>query len=86
MTTLIQCNRISHRAGTKALFKDLDLTIQSGDRIGLVGHNGSGKSTLFSLLCHQEQPDEGDIARSSELRLETVEQFIDPALFDFTLS
>ena len=39
--------------GTKTLFQKLDLTINSNDRIGMVGHNGSGKSTLvrcFSRL------------------------------------
>ncbi len=50
MAVLIQCHRITHSVGTKNLFHNLDLTISSGDRIGLVGHNGSGKSTLLSLL------------------------------------
>lgn len=86
MSTLIQCNRISHRAGTNLLFKDLDLTINEGDRIGLVGHNGCGKSTLFRLLSGVDAPDDGDISRSRDLTLETVEQFIDPSLFDLTLA
>ncbi|MBO6557050.1 MAG: ABC-F family ATP-binding cassette domain-containing protein [Pseudomonadales bacterium] len=85
MPPLLQCHRISHAAGTKSLFKSLDLTINTGDRIGLVGHNGSGKSTLLSILNGSDVPDEGDISRNNDLHLETVEQFIDPALNDFTM-
>ncbi|MFP6807918.1 MAG: ABC-F family ATP-binding cassette domain-containing protein [Pseudomonadales bacterium] len=85
MSVLLQCHRLNHAMGTKPLFKDLDLSINSGDRIGLVGHNGCGKSTLFSIISNQISPDEGDISRTNNLLLETVEQFIDPALNEFTL-
>ena len=66
--------------GIKSLFQNLDLTINADDKIGLVGHNGSGKSTLLSILNGSEQPDAGDLSRNRDLHLETVEQFIDPAL------
>ncbi|MBL6690977.1 MAG: ABC-F family ATP-binding cassette domain-containing protein [Pseudomonadales bacterium] len=85
MPPLLQCHRVSHSAGTKSLFKSLDLTINSGDRIGLVGHNGSGKSTLLSILNGNDSADEGDISRNNDLHLETVEQFIDPRLNDMTM-
>ncbi len=85
MTTLIQCFGLTHRAGTRPLFEELDLTISSGDRIGLVGHNGCGKSTLLKLLAGAIAPEGGDISRSRELRLETVEQFMNDALMDATL-
>jgi ATPase subunit of ABC transporter with duplicated ATPase domains len=71
--------------GTKTLFRKLDLTINTNDRIGMVGHNGSGKSTLLSTLGGTEPPDAGDISRNKALHLETVEQFISPALLDLTL-
>lgn len=85
MSVLLQCHRLNHSMGTKALFCDLDLIINSGDKIGLVGHNGSGKSTLFSILNNQIVPDDGDITRTSDLMLETVEQFINPELNDLSL-
>ena len=86
MSTLIQCTSIQHAAGTKSLFSGLDLTIDSGARIGLVGHNGAGKSTLLGLLNGAQIPDGGDISRSSDLHLETVEQFIDARLSTLTLA
>ena len=85
MTTLIQGHRISHAMGTKQLFNHLDISINSKDRIGLVGHNGSGKSTLLSILNGSETPDEGDLSYNSTLQLETVEQFIDDSLLPLTL-
>lgn len=85
MSVLIQCHRLNHAMGIKPLFDNLDLTINTGDRIGLVGHNGSGKSTLFSILNKQLEADDGDISRTTDLSLETVEQFIDPALGDLSL-
>ena len=86
MTTLIQCTDIGHSAGTKPLFSGLDLTIDSGARIGLVGHNGAGKSTLLALLSQAQLPDRGDISRANDLRLEVVEQFIDPRLYSLSLA
>ncbi|MFT4712416.1 MAG: ATPase subunit of ABC transporter with duplicated ATPase domains [Candidatus Azotimanducaceae bacterium] len=85
MTTLIQGHRISHALGTKQLFENLDITVNSKDRIGLVGHNGSGKSTLLSILNRQHLPDEGDLSFNTALKLETVEQFIDNSLLNLTL-
>ena len=85
MTTLVQGHRISHSMGTKQLFSDLDISINSKDRIGLVGQNGSGKSTLLSILNGSETPDGGDLSYNSALKLETVEQFIDDSLLSLTL-
>ncbi|MDO8572503.1 MAG: ABC-F family ATP-binding cassette domain-containing protein [bacterium] len=45
----------------KTLFKELNLTIKEGDRIGLVGKNGSGKSTLLKLLAGQIETTRGVI-------------------------
>ena len=42
--------------GTKTLFQELDLTINTNDRVGMVGHSGSGKSTLLSILEDTEPP------------------------------
>src|SRR3990167_8801429 len=41
--------------------KDVSLSLQDGDRIGLIGHNGSGKSTLLRLLARIYEPSHGNI-------------------------
>ena len=85
MPALLQCHRISHSAGTKSLFNNLDFTINEGDKVGLVGFNGAGKSTLLSILNQSCEADEGDISRSRQLQLESVEQFISIDLMELTL-
>ncbi len=45
------------------LFEQIHLSLQSGDRIALVGRNGSGKSTLMKLLAGDLQPTRGSISR-----------------------
>ena len=47
------------------LFEGLSLTLNPGDRAGLVGPNGAGKSTLLRLLAGREQPDRGSITRQA---------------------
>ena len=86
MAVLLQGHRISHSLGTQTLFRSLDISINDGDKIGLVGHNGSGKSTLLAILSEELDADEGEISRKRGLQLEVVEQFIDPALADQSLA
>jgi ATPase subunit of ABC transporter with duplicated ATPase domains len=51
------------------LFDDLDLTLNPGDRVGLVGPNGVGKSTLMRVLAGLEEPTSGRVVRSPGLTL-----------------
>lgn len=51
----------------KEVFKNLSLTIRSGERIALMGKNGAGKSTLLRLLCGIEKPNSGIINITSSL-------------------
>ncbi|MCU1349492.1 MAG: multidrug transporter ATP-binding protein [Acidobacteria bacterium] len=58
-----------------------------GEHVGLVGRNGAGKTTLFRLLLKQEEPDHGEIFRSSGMSMGHVGQHLDAepgmSLFDF---
>ena len=47
------------------VIKDLSLTVEAGERVGLVGVSGSGKSTLISLLLRLREPDSGTICIDS---------------------
>lgn len=47
----IELNDLGFRYGSRAVIRDLDLVIEPGEMIGLVGHSGSGKSTLVNLIC-----------------------------------
>ena len=47
--------------GTNALFTNVELYINRGDKISLVGRNGSGKSTLLKVIAREIEPDAGEI-------------------------
>ncbi|MDM0011323.1 ABC transporter ATP-binding protein [Variovorax sp. J22P168] len=47
----IEMAGVGFRYGSRAVIRDLDLVIEPGEMIGLVGHSGSGKSTLVNLIC-----------------------------------
>ena len=49
------------RFGTRQLFEDVELYINQGDKISLVGRNGSGKSTLLKIIAGIIEPDDGEI-------------------------
>lgn len=57
----ITLNHIGFRYGNRTVIRGLDLTIQPGEMIGLVGHSGSGKSTLVNLICRFYDVTEGVI-------------------------
>jgi len=71
---LIEAKQITKSLGGKTLFKNLDLFIGPGDRIGLLGTNGCGKSTLIRTLLGQETPDSGSIVRTEHLKVAYFEQ------------
>lgn len=52
--------------GKNAVFKDLNLSVKSGEKIGLVGHSGAGKSSLVNLLLRYFTNDKGEILISDQ--------------------
>jgi ATP-binding cassette, subfamily F, member 3 len=59
---MLTVSQLSKSFAGRALFDDVSLQVNRGDRVGLVGPNGAGKSTLFSLLLGENSPDSGTIA------------------------
>jgi ABC transport system ATP-binding/permease protein len=60
--------------GERPLLEEAQLTVQAGERLGLIGRNGTGKSTLFGVLAGKTPLDAGDVQRRVGLRLGLVEQ------------
>jgi ATP-binding cassette subfamily F protein 3 len=71
---MIRFQNVSLMRGTKPLFEDVDLTLNPGDKIGLVGANGAGKSSLFGMLRSDLHPDQGDINFPAKWRMAYVAQ------------
>ena len=66
---LVDLERASARRPDRALFEDLSLTVNTGDRLGVVGRNGGGKSTLLRALAGVDDPEEGTVRRGREVRV-----------------
>lgn len=74
MSTLISARSLSMAYPSNILFEDVSISIESGERIGLIGPNGSGKSTLMQVLAGAIAPVEGEIIRRRDLRAVYVPQ------------
>jgi len=85
MKTLLSLQNIAYAYDSNSLFENLSLSINSGDRVALVGHNGCGKSSLLKLLSEELTPTDGLLTKSRGLRLEVVEQYLPESLEKFTL-
>jgi ATP-binding cassette subfamily F protein uup len=71
---LITLEGVSYGVGSRALFKDIQFSVTSGMRVGLVGPNGSGKTTLLRLLRGDTTPESGKIRRADGLRIVYFDQ------------
>ncbi len=71
---MIRMTGVTLRRGVKEVLTDASVTLQPGERIGLVGANGAGKSSLFSLLAGRLQADKGDVEMPPTWRLSEVAQ------------
>ncbi|WP_189409580.1 ABC-F family ATP-binding cassette domain-containing protein [Neogemmobacter tilapiae] len=78
---LLQLSGISLTFGGNPVFDGLDLAIQQGDRIALVGRNGSGKSTLMKVMAGLVEPDQGSRVVPPGISVGYMEQ--DPDLSGF---
>ena len=61
MAPLLQIERCTKRFGGLVANRDVSLTIEPREIVGLIGPNGAGKTTLFSCISGSLHPDEGRI-------------------------
>ena len=85
MSALLQLIDISYSHSHQTLFENLNLTINRGDKIGLVGHNGAGKSTLLALVKASLEIDSGEIRKPNHVKVGIVEQFVAAELQQLSL-
>lgn len=77
---LVTIENLSKQLSERLLFAEVNLLINSGDRIGLIGVNGSGKSTLLRIIAGLEAPDTGGVTVWGGVRVEFLSQ--EPELAD----
>ncbi len=71
---MIRLQNLTLIRGTKPLLQGVDVTINPGERVGLIGANGSGKSSLFALMMGQLHADGGDFDIPKHWRMAHVAQ------------
>ncbi|PUA38109.1 ABC transporter ATP-binding protein [Paenibacillus elgii] len=77
---IVNCQNIKAYHGAQLVLEDVNLDIQQGERIGLIGRNGSGKSTLLQLIAGQLRPDAGQLTVRRGTRIGYLTQI--PAEFE----
>lgn len=71
---LISLNNLALSYGEPPLFEDLNLQINAGERLCLLGRNGAGKSTLMKVISGSVLPDSGDVSRQKKIRIALLDQ------------
>ena len=61
MTALLQASGLNKRFGAVVAAVDLDITVQAGERVSLIGSNGAGKTTFVNMITGYLKPDSGHI-------------------------
>ena len=78
---ILQLSDISLTFGGDPVFDGLDLVVQQGDRVALVGRNGSGKSTLMKVMAGLVEADSGTVVVPPGISVGYMEQ--DPDMTGF---
>lgn len=71
---MLSVQNITYRIAGRTLLEDTSLSVERGQKLGLIGRNGTGKSTLFKLIAGTLQVDDGDIQLQRGVRLGQVAQ------------
>jgi len=85
---VIRFKNLSLARGVKPLLQDVDLLLNPGQKVGLIGANGCGKSTLFALLRGELHQDAGDLDIPPRLTIASVAQetpAVDRSAIDYVL-
>ncbi len=81
---LITFDEISLELGDQLILDNVSLSLESGERVCLIGRNGAGKSTLINIINGRMEPDSGEIVKQSHLRISQLEQAL-PETHDITV-
>lgn len=60
---MIHLSNIAKHYGSKVLYRNASVQLNTGEKVGLVGPNGNGKTTLFRLILGEERADEGTVTK-----------------------
>ncbi|MCI5726542.1 MAG: ABC-F family ATP-binding cassette domain-containing protein [Clostridium sp.] len=70
----ITLEKIYKSYSEKVLLKNVSLTVNEGDKIGIIGINGAGKSTLLKILAGKDEFFDGEMTKNKNVRIEYLSQ------------
>lgn len=73
-TKVIELHNVNHRYDDHQVLPTMDLTIENGMRLGVIGANGAGKSTLLNILLRKLKPSQGEIIFGETVQTGSIEQ------------
>ncbi len=73
---LINIQNVGLTSGSVRLFEEINLNLEQGEKVALVGRNGSGKTTLLKLIAGYFRPDSGTIAIQKGIRSAYLDQIV----------
>lgn len=74
---LVDLIDISKNYGEKVILKNVNFSLNSGEKVAIIGKNGAGKSTFLKILTKQIEADSGRIIVSSNLKIEILSQSVE---------
>lgn len=74
---VLSCKNISKSYGIDEILKDVTVSVNEGDKVGIIGANGEGKSTLFKILSKQIPYDDGEVFIDKNKTLGYLSQHLD---------
>ncbi|MDW3715906.1 MULTISPECIES: ATP-binding cassette domain-containing protein [unclassified Pseudomonas] len=74
---MIRLQNLTLQRGPQRLLEGAELTLHTGQKVGLIGANGAGKSSLFALLRGELGPDAGDCFVPADWRIAHMRQEVD---------
>jgi len=81
----IRAEGVAKGYNQQVFFQNLDLEIQRGDRVGIIGPNGSGKTTLLRVLLGLDSPDAGVVTQGHHVRIGYLAQHAEGLSSDRTV-
>lgn len=73
---VLSIKHLSKAFGERTLFGDVNLEVEGGERIALLGDNGTGKSTLIKIIMGEEEPDGGKLRKGPTVKVGYLPQII----------
>ncbi len=72
--TILELTTVSKSFGGTPLLRDLSLSLNAGERIGIIGPNGTGKTTLLRIILGEEHPSSGNVTRGKNTKIAYFDQ------------